>query len=189
MSVEGWTEADRRRRRRRRPGGRARRRGGACSTPTSRATACAAAPTWRRPARLVHRLLPTARSSRRAASRGWRIWTRCAPTRRRAVVVGKALYEQAFTVEEALARVRASRAADDVVQARHPLPRRRRRPREEGRALQGAARRRRSGGGGGGLRRAGRRRDLLPGHLGVVGRARRPCSTWCAPPPSACSCR
>ena len=58
--------------------------------------------------RLVHRLLPTPVIASGGVSRLEDL-DALAPTGASAVVVGKALYEQVFTVEEAVARVRAQR--------------------------------------------------------------------------------
>ena len=72
------------------------------------------------------------------------------------VIVGKALYEGRFTVEEAVAACAACPG--------HPVPRRRRRPRRQGRQLRRPARRRRPGRAGRPLRRRGRRRGRVPRH-------------------------
>ena len=81
-------------------------------------------------------------------------------------IVGTALYEGRFTLEDGLALTLPSPGgADDARGPGDPLPRRRRRPGGQGHQLPGPARRRRPGRAGQGLRRGGRRRAHLPRHL------------------------
>ena len=80
-------------------------------------------------------------------------------------------------------------AAPDARQAHHPLPRREGRARGQGREVRRAARRRRSRGGRARLRRAGRRRAGVPRHHRVARGPRDTCSTSCAAPPRASTCR
>ena len=168
----GLDRGDRRRRRRRRPGGRAR--------------PARAAVLYTDIARDGMRGGPEPRGDGAARARaccpraviasggvgGSTISTRCAPTGAAAVVVGKALYEQRVHRRAGGRGAVANRAADMLCKRVIPCL-----DVNDGRVvkgvqLRGAARRGRSGGGGGRLRRAGRRRDLLPRHHRVAGRAR-----------------
>ena len=133
----------------------------------------------RRPASPSSPPAASARSTTSGSSRRCPAWT--------GVIVGRALYSGRGG--PAGARARRGAAEPHARQAHHPLPRRQGRARGQGRALRRAARRGRSGGGRAGLRRPGRRRAGVPRHHRLARGPRRPCSTWCAAPPRASTCR
>ena len=187
VAVEGWqegstVEAVEWPRRPPRPG---RRR---CCTPTSPATACSRGPTWRRPPAWSQRLGAGCAVIASGGVAQLSDLDRARASGAAAVIVGRAIYEQAFTVQEAIARASAgagltcwpsgsspaststaagSRRACASRSCATPAIRWRWRRPTTGRAP---------------TRSASSTSPPRP-------RGGPPPSTWCGPPPSRCSCR